>query len=124
MDPFDPASPTQMREEKVARWFDRCYLRLVFDRELQYIAIPIEIFSPLLSGNPADALPRLGTESRLIPGPGCEVRDSEVDPRHVVGSPQPIHASKSSPRPFEPTRITIYDPEIVYSLALEAESGR
>ena len=59
MDPFDPASPTEMSEEKVAGRLDRCNFDLVFDRKLQNIAIPIEIFSPYLWGNLRCA-PRLG----------------------------------------------------------------
>ena len=50
MDAFDPASPAEMGEEKVAGRLDRCYFDLVFDRKLQNIAIPIEIFSPYLWG--------------------------------------------------------------------------
>jgi hypothetical protein len=46
MNAFDSAFPMEMGEEKVAGRLDRCYFGLVFDREPENIAVPIEIFSP------------------------------------------------------------------------------
>src|SRR5262249_11821904 len=68
MNAFDPASPTEMGEEKVAGRLDRCCFDLVFDRELENITVPIEIFSPKLRGKGVDSLPGPATESRLVPG--------------------------------------------------------
>src|SRR5262245_37079642 len=123
MDALGPTSSTQMREEKIAGRLDRCQFGLVFDRDLQHIAVPIEVLPPFRSGNSADALPRLAPEFRLVPGTGREARDAKIDARHFGRSPQPLHASKSSPRPLDPTRIAIDDPEIGNPLALDAEGG-
>ena len=55
---------------------------------------------------------------------GGEARDAEIDARHLLGGPQLRHAGKSAPRPFEPTWIAIYDPDIGYPLKLQTERGR
>jgi hypothetical protein len=87
MDAFDPTSSTEMGEEKVAGRLNRYYLGLVFDRKLENIAAPIEVFAPYLCGKPGDPLPRSPTESRLVPGTGREARNAEVDAPHILRSP-------------------------------------
>src|SRR5262249_26936947 len=87
VDSFDPTSPAQMGEEKVSGGLDRCHFDLVFNRELEDVAVPIEIFPPYLRGKRLNALPSPATESRLVPGTGREAWDTEVDARHLLGSP-------------------------------------
>src|SRR5262249_50484662 len=118
MNAFDPASPTEMGEEKVAGRLDRCCFDLVFDRELENITVPIEIFSPKLRGKGVDSLPGPATESRLVPGTRREARDAEIHARHFLGGPQPRHAGEPPPRPLESAWITIHDPYIGYPLSL------
>src|SRR5262249_60672892 len=62
--------------------------------------------------------------SRPVPGTGREAWDTEVDARPLLGSPSPRHAGKSAPRSLEPTWVTVYDPDVGYLLALQAERSR
>ena len=50
MDAFDPVFPAEMSEEEIAGRLDRCYFDLVFDRQIENVAVPIEIVSPYLLG--------------------------------------------------------------------------
>src|SRR5262249_41432356 len=75
---FDPACPTETGEEKVAGWFDRCYLCLIFDRKFENISVPIEISAPYFRRKIIDVLPCLTAETRLVPGTRREARDAKV----------------------------------------------
>jgi hypothetical protein len=100
MHAFDAAFPAQTSEEEVAGGLDRCYFDVVFHRQFENIAVPIEIVSPYLWGKLLNALPCSAAKSRLVPGTGGETRDAEVDAAHLLAGPQRLHAGKSAPRPL------------------------
>src|SRR5262249_1602797 len=112
-----------MREEKVAVRLDRCYLGVVFDRELENIPEPIEICSPDLLGNPVDAIPCVAAEFRLVPGADGEAWDAEIDAEDLLGCPQLLHPGKTAPRSLQSAWTTVYDPYVGYALELQAEGG-
>ena len=124
MDAFDPASPTEMDEEKIACRLDQCYFGLILDRNLQNIAVPIEIISPNLWSDGVDSLPCLAPKLRLIPSTRRKAWDAKVETHHLLGSSQLPHAGKSPPGAFEAAAIAINDPDVAYPLALQAEPDR
>ena len=87
MDAFNTTSPPKMSKQKAVGRLDRCHFGVIFDRELQHVAIPIEVFSPLISGHPADTLPGPMSEAGFIPGSSGKARDTEVDTRNIAGGP-------------------------------------
>ena len=107
---------TQVGKQKVAGRLDRGDFDFVFDRKLENVAVPIEVVPPYSRGNLLDALPRPGTEFRLVPRTRRKARDAKVDARHLLVGPQLRHAGKPAPRTFEATRIAIYDSDVTYAL--------
>src|SRR5450755_3339628 len=85
-----------MGEQQVAGWLDRRYFDPVFDRNIQNIAVPIEIISPYVRGKRVEALPCAATEFCLVPGTGSEARDAKSDTARLLGSPQRRHACYSA----------------------------
>ena len=65
MDAFAPTAPAQTGEEQIAGWLDRGHFGIVFNRQLENVAVPVEIVSPHLGGKLLGCDPMLGDRNLL-----------------------------------------------------------